>query len=520
MYTGLRYGTAEMCHNVGWRGAFSLPPKMLSNHYLVLSAAALLVSGQYSLPPALQAAQGSATSALVLPSDFTDTDTIHQTAMLVDQKAGAPADNTPPGLPQAPTMVTAQDGEIVVGEVSDSNSVRTLRHAGRRAVSDYEMIFNGTTTFDGKADAAVEGTAYLTYTIVTNASYTQGKSECLDFCDKSAGCVFVNMYYELNNPFFDAQQSNLKCVAYGDVHTAVEKTNFGGEQQLSSLPTIIQQSSGYASLLVEQPPVPEGYELVFGPSSAANNAPGYMGFAFIDKYDPTTCAKLCNQRGPDANGGACKYFNIWRAVVLGIPTTYTCSMYSAPTNASTATNTGQGPLNVTLSRGYARISHIPDGTFESFTCDTADSDFCFAKSSQSWVGSSPDGGDLDATIFHYAPYAHMGSGVSLLGSAFGSDSFPGILSPAAPLATLEHGRTYVLQFFHSSTYSGAELERLAFVEVWWNGVLVGSVRAGYSAWAYYEFPVVSKGKGTDVLQFKGGHAPAYDFIDDVYLFLA
>lgn len=51
-----------------------------------------------------------------------------------------------------------------------------------------------------------------------------------------------------------------------------------------------------------------------------------MGFAFLDKYDVDACAQLCNARGADPNGGGCAYFNIWRAVMRGIPTTYTCSM--------------------------------------------------------------------------------------------------------------------------------------------------------------------------------------------------
>ena len=53
-----------------------------------------------------------------------------------------------------------------------------------------------------------------------------------------------------------------------------------------------------------------------------------MGFSFIDKYDVDACAALCNARGADSNGGACQFFNIWRAVVNGLPTTYTCSFVS------------------------------------------------------------------------------------------------------------------------------------------------------------------------------------------------
>ena len=51
-----------------------------------------------------------------------------------------------------------------------------------------------------------------------------------------------------------------------------------------------------------------------------------MGFVFLDRYDVNTCAEQCNARDPDPVGGVCQYFNIWRALVNGIPTTYTCSM--------------------------------------------------------------------------------------------------------------------------------------------------------------------------------------------------
>jgi hypothetical protein len=193
------------------------------------------------------------------------------------------------------------------------------------------------------------------------------------------------------------------------------------------------------------------------------------------------------------------------------------AQYSAPTNASTAVNTGQGELAVTLSRGYARTSHVADGGFEAFACPDG-GDFCFAETAPGWTGASPRGGRYDATIFHYAPYAHEGAGVGLLGCAFGSDGQSGTLR--AGLAGLRAGRAYVVQLFHASTYSGAELEGAAFVEVLWNGVLVGSVRVGFSPWTYFEFPVIAAGGGNDTLMFVGGTAPAYDFIDDVYLFLS
>ncbi|KAJ6581601.1 hypothetical protein B0H19DRAFT_513678 [Mycena capillaripes] len=487
---------------------------MRTSGLLFVATAILCVSAQYALPPAQQAAQDSANSTPDVPSNLTDIPKIVQTVGVVDQKEGAPLDSTHPGAPQAPTMLTALDGQIMLNSIPDSNSTDVPQGAGRRALSDYELIFSGT----GKNDAAVQGTAYLTWTLVSNTSYGQGTADCLYFCDSTPGCVFVNLYYERNNPVLDSMQSNLKCVSFGDVHTVDEKTDYGG-QQLALLPseaTSIENSSGYASLALTEPEVPEGYKQVFGPISAANNAPGYMGFAFLTKYDPSACATLCNRRGPDSAGGACKYFNIWRAVVQGIPTTYTCAMYSAPTDASTAVNTGQGSLAVTLSRGYARISHITDGDFEAYTCNGEI--FCFAEQAPGWVGASPPGGYFDATVFHYVPYAHGGAGVGLLGCAYGRDAQPGTLTPTT-LGKLVRGRAYTVQFFHSSTYSGEELEGPSFVEVWWNGQLAGSVRVGYSPWTYFEFTVIARGGGNDTLLFKGGKAPAYDFIDDVYLFL-
>ena len=97
--------------------------------------------------------------------------------------------------------------------------------------------------------------------------------------------VFVNLYYEYNNELLDfvfGEHSNLKCCLYADTHTAEEKTNFGG-QQSEPVPaplTYIQQSSGYSSQTLVNPTDPTGYELVFGPTNGANNAPG-VSFAFF-----------------------------------------------------------------------------------------------------------------------------------------------------------------------------------------------------------------------------------------------
>jgi hypothetical protein len=82
--------------------------------------------------------------------------------------------------------------------------------------------------------------------------------------------------------FVFSEKSNLKCAAYGDLHTAAEKTNKGG-QQLEDAPaglTYIQQSSGYYAKDLADPDTPEGYDLVFGPTNGANNAPGVCIISF------------------------------------------------------------------------------------------------------------------------------------------------------------------------------------------------------------------------------------------------
>jgi len=358
----------------------------------------------------------------------------------------------------------------------------------------------------------------LTYTVVSNATYDV--DDCLDYCDSVEDCVFANLYYEFENPLLDlvfSQQSNLKCAVYSDIHNATEKTNFGG-QQLYPAPAplnYIQQSTGWAAKSLVEPATPPGYEKIFGPLDGANNAPGYMGFAFLDQYDVDACAALCNTRGADPVGGACQFFNIWRALVDGIPTTYTCSMYYLVADASTAVNFGQGDLLVTDSRGYARSNSIVDGGFEGFTCGAGE-DFCFAASYANWEGTSPDGGNLDASIFDYVPYARTGHSVALLGSAFGEDSLLGTLAPASPIAT-EAGVSYTLQFFLSTSYSGQDSEGDASVEIVWNGNTVDTIEPGFQAqWVPHQYTVVAQ--GNDVLQFVGSPAPAYAFIDDVALF--
>ncbi|KAF9043296.1 hypothetical protein BJ165DRAFT_1595297 [Panaeolus papilionaceus] len=482
--------------------------RLLSAISLALAASAAVTT---IVPPASQGVWDDP-NTLDPNASVTDSDTIANTAAIVDQKATA--DGTP-DQPIQPTVVTAVDGQLTsdgqLGSDSGSGSSDPSTRR-RRGINDYQQVFAGTGTGPNDRDGSIQGTAYLTFTLVNNATYNV--ADCLAFCDGIPQCVFVNLFYEFNNPGLDQESSNLKCAAYADVHSAAEKTNLGG-QQLAPPPaglTYIQQSSGFSAKTLVDPDVPEGYELVFGPTNGANNAPGYMGFAFLDRYDVDACAWECNHRGADGQGGACQYFNIWRAVVNGNPTTYTCSMYFIVADASSATNTGQGDLQVTFSRGYRRKNYVVDGGFEGYT---ACSDFCFTASYANWVGTSPAGGTLDATIFHFQPYAHSGSGVGLLGSATGADNLPGTLTPASPLQTVS-GKNYQINFFQASAFSGPTLEADAFIDILWNGNVVTTITPGFQNWQFYSFQVTAA--GNDVLAFRGGKAPAWSFIDDIAVF--
>ncbi|KAF7760329.1 hypothetical protein Agabi119p4_11005 [Agaricus bisporus var. burnettii] len=456
----------------------------------------------------------SAKNTLNTQISKTDVDRIISTARIVDQKAGATGD-APPGQAPPPTTVTAVDGKLIQDFVPLSPTRRSLFP---RLLDGYDVVFQGTGMGPTDRDASIEGTAYLTYTVVPNNTYSV--DDCLRFCDRVTGCVFANLYYEYNNELLDwvfHEKSNLKCALYADIHTAEEKTNFGG-QQLKPPPeplVYIQNSSGYSSKSLADPAVPEGYELVFGPVNGANNAPGYMGFAFIDRYDVSACAQLCNTRGPDGMGGACQYFNIWRALVDGIPTTYSCSFYYLVADESTANNFGQGNLKVTYSRGYKRKSLVMDGSFEAYAACPA-TEICWTQSTEYWTAISSPGGDFDAEIIHHDSFAHSGSSAGLLGSGFGTDSLPGTLKPSYTLDTMP-GKTYLITFFHSSAFN-APSETNAFVDVMWNGQIVETIRPGISDWKYFEFKVVAV--GNDELAFHGGRAPAWSFIDDVFVFLA
>ncbi|KAF8896757.1 hypothetical protein CPB84DRAFT_1848117 [Gymnopilus junonius] len=458
---------------------------------VTVSVTILEATSVHIVPPASKGTWFNPAAVVDLNSTITDSDSIVNTALVVNQTASA-AGATDPNQPIPQTQVTAVDGTLTAAGSGDGTSSNTT--SSRRSIvfsrspSDYEEVFTGSGTGPSDHDASIQGTAYLTFGLVDNSTYNV--DACLSFCDSVEECVFANLFYEHNNPGLDTEFSNLKCALYADVHSAAEKLNFGG-QQLAPLPaglTFIQDSSGWSSKTLVDPPTPDGYELVFGPTNGANNAPGYMGFAFLDRYDVEACAEQCNQRGADSAGGACQFFNIWRAVVNGNPTTYTCSMYFIPADESTAVNTGRA---------------------------TSKSPSPVATRDANWIGTSPTGGTLDATIFFFQPFAHNGNAVALLGSATGVDALPGTLTYARPLAT-EPGKSYQISFFQASSFSPPDEEAPAFIDVVWNGETVTTFKPGFANFEFLSVDVVAK--GSDTLAFHGGAAPAWSFIDDVTVF--
>jgi hypothetical protein len=122
---------------------------------------------------------------------FTDVDTIVATVEIVDQKTG-PLVDEPPNQPVPETVITAVDGQITEAGADPTLRVTTeatpsRRSVERRAISDYQQVFDGTgLRADSSRDASIQGTAYLTFTIVNNATYNI--ADCLNFCSSVPQC--------------------------------------------------------------------------------------------------------------------------------------------------------------------------------------------------------------------------------------------------------------------------------------------------------------------------------------------
>lgn len=126
---------------------------------------------------------------------YTPEGDIIRTVHAVDQRRGANGD-TPPGQPVAATAVTALDGEIVNNGDKRRRSKPSLpNHISNRGnkgnfvqhlLSGYDQVFAGTGSGSKGRDGSIQGTAYLTYTIVSNSTYDV--DACLAFCNLVPQC--------------------------------------------------------------------------------------------------------------------------------------------------------------------------------------------------------------------------------------------------------------------------------------------------------------------------------------------
>lgn len=182
-------------------------------------------------------------------------------------------------------------------------------------------------------------------------------------------------------------------------------------------------------------------------------------------------------------------------------------------DAAQATNEGSPDRRITNSRGFQRISLLPDGGFEDYKCPSEE-DLCFTDHASEWTAITASGNFTDAAIFFNKAYARSGNGVGILGEVSQRDNLPGILTPATPLQTVA-GSQYKIALFHKSGF-GDDSYKYAFVDVRWNGNVAITIRPVSNAWTYYEGIVTAIGE--DVLEFYGGNAPSWSFIDDISVF--
>jgi len=149
------------------------------------------------VPPSLQGTWNDPNS-LSLNGTETDTTSIIDTANAVQQKGGATGE---PDQPVPATAVTAVDGQLTTagsGSDSGSSNVTSRSTVSRRDASDYELVFGGTGISATSRDASIEGTAYLTYTLVPNSTYNV--DACLSFCDSVELCGMYCLTIRLSQP--------------------------------------------------------------------------------------------------------------------------------------------------------------------------------------------------------------------------------------------------------------------------------------------------------------------------------
>lgn len=175
---------------------------------LSLTSLSVLIAATNASKPSPEAVLASSGATPADPSSsVTDSSLIASTAQNVDQTSSVPS-NTPPSQSVASTTVTATDGDIASNATASRRSLAPESWIPRqnkgnvvlasRSNADYVQVFGPATN---GPDASIQGTAYLTYRLVSNSTYNI--DACLNACSSTAGCVFANLYYEYNNPLYD-----------------------------------------------------------------------------------------------------------------------------------------------------------------------------------------------------------------------------------------------------------------------------------------------------------------------------
>ncbi|KAG6906224.1 hypothetical protein DXG01_015127 [Tephrocybe rancida] len=247
------------------------------------------------------------------------------------------------------------------------------------------------------------------------------------------------------------------------------------------------------TLLTTQPPPRRTLVTAF-PDAGLGIAVAANGVLFRNACSP--------RRSSDRASGAYQYFNNWHALVNGIPATYTYSIYYVVADASTAVNHGHGDLNVTYSRGYKGTSFAVD-------------EFCFAASSNTWVGTSPAGGSLDASFFHYAPYAPHRQQCCPPWVTERRRWPRGHAQPQGPVED-RCSQELTLTPLANTLYAGPDADASVSVDVVWDGKTVGTIKVEYQDWTFYKTTIIAT--GNDKVALHGGSVPAWVFIDDIYVF--
>ena len=199
--------------------------------------------------------------------------------------------------------------------------------------------------------------------------------------------------------------------------------------------------------------------------------------------------------------------------------------YDTVTDASTATNTGQGTLLVTNSRGYSRVSAVQDGSFQDFTCIVTASNGCPFAPSAFWTRVFTVGNDF-ILVNNFPAHSGTSSALFFFDSAEAIEGQTDVPSTLAytPKLKVVPGAQYLLSFFFTPNSFGPTSGSDTLISVLWNGADVLDVKEPANSdisqsLTFLNAQVVVTATGNDTLVFQNGAAdPHQMYLDDIALF--